>query len=112
MMIFIEPLFMAFGVLTLPITYPLFPQVAGFLAIFIGIILLFTSRDPEKLMINTVISIGLRFALQIILIMNMITSPNMAIMLLMFGMIDLTLAILTLVSIKIAGISIKDNITI
>ena len=107
---FIEPLFKFFGILILPINYPIFSQVAGLLAICIGIILCYSVKDPEKFLINLLVSIGLRIALQVIIIVNIIMLPFMDTMLLMFGLIDLVLAILTLISIKVAGISIRDNL--
>lgn len=98
---FIEPLLALMNMLQEPLNYPIFAHVAGLLAICFGILLCCSYTDPERYLIIAVVSIGLRFALQVILIYDMFLLPFMAGALVSFGLIDLGLAILTLVAIKL-----------
>jgi len=100
-MFLIQPLFSLLGILNLPMNYPVFPQVAGLLAICFGTILYYSARDPEKFVFIPVISVVLRIALQAIIIYNSFVLPFMTPALLSFGSIDLVLAILTLIAIKL-----------
>ena len=97
----VQPLFSLLGILYLPITYPVFSQVAGLLAISFGIILYYSARDPERFLFIAVVSIGLRIALQFIIVYNSIVLPFMAVALLSFGSIDLILAVLTIIAIRL-----------
>jgi hypothetical protein len=101
LMFFVEPLFSLLGILILPINYPVFPQVAGLLAICFGAILYYSARDPKKFIFIPIVSVALRIALQAVIIYNSVVLPFMAVALLSFGMIDLALAILTLIAIKL-----------
>jgi hypothetical protein len=101
LMFFVEPLFSLLGILILPINYPVFPQVAGLLAICFGAILYYSARDPQKFIFIPIVSVVLRVALQGVIIYNSFVLPLMAVALLSFGMIDLALAILTLIAIKL-----------
>ena len=101
LMFFIEPLFSLLGILILPINFPVFPQVAGLLAICFGAILYYSARDPVKFIFIAYVSVALRIALQVIIVYNSIVLPFMAIALLSFGLIDLILAILTVIAIRL-----------
>ncbi|MFW9951320.1 MAG: hypothetical protein ACFFKA_14470, partial [Candidatus Thorarchaeota archaeon] len=76
--------------------YPIFSQTGGLLAIILGLILLFSSTDVEKYLLNIILITFLRFAIQIIIIINMILIPEIAIGLLLFGLIDLLFATITI----------------
>ncbi|MFW9856512.1 MAG: hypothetical protein ACFFFG_15785 [Candidatus Thorarchaeota archaeon] len=105
----IETLLSLSDLLKNPINYFIFPQVAGLLAICFGILLCYSARDPETYMIIPLVSIFLRISLQLILIYNSTLYPFMAVAFLIFGMLDLVLAFLTFLLIKMAGLPIDHS---
>ncbi|TXT67396.1 MAG: membrane protein of unknown function [Promethearchaeota archaeon] len=107
MMVFIFPLLSLLGLKVENIELPIFHQTAGLLAIILGSILLFSSFNVEKYLLNLILIIYLRFAIQLILILNMFLIPQIALGLLFFGLIDLVFALITIYLIKHNNLSMN-----
>lgn len=105
MIFLIVPLFNLLGAEITQLDYPIFSQTGGLLSIFIGLILLFSSLNVEKYILNIILIIILRFTIQIVLIVNIILMPEMAIGLLLFGLMDLIFAIITIYLMRKANLS-------
>jgi len=105
MIFFIVPLLNLLGGNITQPEFPIFHQTGGLLAIIIGLILLFSSFNVEKFILNIVIITGLRFAIQVVIVLNMFLIPEIAIGLLLFGLIDLIFAIITICLMKISNLS-------
>ncbi|MFX1467767.1 MAG: hypothetical protein ACFFB8_03820 [Promethearchaeota archaeon] len=96
MIFLILPLFNLLGANITYIQFPIFSQTGGLLAIILGLILIFSSLNIDKYLLNIVLITVLRFAIQVIILINMIKIPEIATGLLLFGLMDLVLAIITI----------------
>lgn len=105
MLFFIIPLLSLLGANITQLDFPIFSQTAGLLAIIIGLILSFSSLNIEKYLLNIIIITILRFAIQLIIIFNMIIMPEIGIGLLLFGLMDIVFAIITILLMRIANLS-------
>ncbi|MFX0018452.1 MAG: hypothetical protein ACFFAK_16495 [Promethearchaeota archaeon] len=105
MIFFIVPLLNLMGLNILQIEYPIFTHTAGLLAVILGLILLFSAFNIKKFLNNIIFIILLRFIIQIVIIVNIFIIPTICIGLVLFGLIDLIFAILTIHFIKISGLS-------
>lgn len=105
MIFFIMPLLNLLGANITQLEYPIFSQTGGLLAIILGIILIFSSLNVKKYLLNIVMITILRFAIQIVIIFNIIVFPEISVGLLLFGLIDLIFAIITIYLMKISKLS-------
>lgn len=105
MIFFIVPLLNMMGLDIIQLDFPMFSHTAGLLAIIIGLILLFSSQNVEKFLLNIILITVLRFAIQIVIYVNIFLIPTIAIGLFAFAMIDLVFAIITIYLIKTSGLS-------
>ncbi|MFX0004014.1 MAG: hypothetical protein ACFE9C_02210 [Candidatus Hodarchaeota archaeon] len=105
MIFFIVPLLNLLGANITHLEYPIFSQTGGLLAIILGLILTFTSLNVEKYLLNIILITVLRFTIQIIIIFNMIVIPEISIGLLLFGLMDIIFAIITLYLMRISKLS-------
>ena len=105
MIFFIVPLLNMMGLNIAQLDIPMFSHTAGLLAIIIGLILLFSSQNVEKFLLNIVLIIILRFAIQIVIYVNIFFVPTIALGLIIFAMIDFIFAIITIYLIKASGLS-------
>ncbi|MFX1501149.1 MAG: hypothetical protein ACFFDH_09330, partial [Promethearchaeota archaeon] len=71
------------------------------------LILTCSSLDVEKYMFNIIAITYLRFAIQIVIIVNMFQIPAMALGLLLFGIMDLIFGIISIYLIKVNGFSLN-----
>ena len=107
MIFFISPLLKLLGLDNVSINIPMFHQTSGLLAIILGLILSFSSLDVEKYLLNIVLIIYLRFLIQIILVINIFFIPQIAWGLIMFGIIDFILAIISIYLIKVSNFNLN-----
>ena len=105
MIFLIVPLFNLLGANITQLDYPIFSQTGGLLSIFIGLFLLFSSLNIEKYILNIILITILRFTVQIVLIVNIILMPEIAIGLFLFGLMDLIFAIITIYLMRKANLS-------
>ena len=105
MIFFIVPLLNMMGLDIIQLDFPMFSHTAGLLAIIIGLILLFSSQNVEKFLLNIILITVLRFAIQIVIYVNIFLIPTIAIGLFAFAMIDLVFGIITIYFIKTSGLS-------
>ncbi|MFX1566805.1 MAG: hypothetical protein ACFFCV_00400 [Promethearchaeota archaeon] len=105
---FIVPLLNLLGLDINRLDYPIFAQTAGLLAIIIGLMLSFSAFNVEKYLLNILLIIILRLAIQIVIYINIVLIPTIGLGLLIFGLIDLFFAIISLYLIKASGL--KFNI--
>lgn len=105
MIFLIVPLFNLLGANITQLDYPIFSQTGGLLSIFIGLFLLFSSLNIEKYILNIILITILRFTVQIVLIVNIILIPEIAIGLFLFGLMDLIFAIITIYLMRKANLS-------
>ncbi len=105
MIFFIVPLLNMMGLNITQLDIPMFSHTAGLLAIIIGLILLFSSQNVEKFLLNIILITILRFAIQIVIYVNIFLVPTIAIGLVMFAMIDLVFALITIYLIKVSGLT-------
>lgn len=105
MIFFIVPLLNLLGANIIQLDYPIFAQTGGLLAIIIGLILLFSSQNVEKYLLNIILITILRFVIQVVIVLNIILIPEMAIGLFLFGLMDLIFAIITIFLLKNANLS-------
>lgn len=104
MIFFIIPLLNLLGANITQLDYPIFSQTGGLLSIFIGLFLLFSSLNIEKYILNIILITILRFTVQIVLIVNIILMPEIAIGLLLFGLMDIIFALITIYLMRIANL--------
>lgn len=105
MIFFIVPLLNLLGADISQLEYPIFSQTAGLLAIILGLILAFSSLNIKKYLLNIILITVLRFAIQIIIIFNIIMIPEIAIGLLLFGLMDIIFALITIYLMRKANLS-------
>lgn len=105
MIFLIVPLFNLLGANISQLDYPIFSQTGGLLSIFIGLFLLFSSLNIEKYILNIILITILRFTVQIVLIVNIILIPEIAMGLFLFGLMDLIFAIITIYLMRKANLS-------
>lgn len=105
MIFLIVPLFNLLGANITQLDYPIFSQTGGLLSIFIGLFLLFSSLNIEKYILNIILITILRFTVQIVLIVNIILIPEIAIGLFLFGLMDLIFALITIYLMRKANLS-------
>ena len=105
MIFFIVPLLNMMGLNIVQLDIPMFSHTAGLLAIIIGLILLFSSQNVEKFLLNIILITFLRFAIQIVIYVNIFLIPTIAIGLFMFAMIDLVFALITIYLIRASGLT-------
>jgi len=105
MIFFIIPLLNLLGANIIQLEFPIFSQTGGLLAIIIGLILSFSSQNIEKYLLNIILITILRFVIQAIIIYNIILIPKIAIGLLLFGLMDIIFALITIYLIKAANLS-------
>ncbi len=105
MIFLILPLFNLLGANITYIQFPIFSQTGGLLAIILGLILIFSSLNIDKYLLNIVLITVLRFAIQVIILINMIKIPEIAIGLLLFGLMDLVFAIITIYLMRKANLT-------
>ncbi|NVM35005.1 MAG: hypothetical protein HWN81_05380 [Candidatus Lokiarchaeota archaeon] len=105
MIFFIVPLLNLLGANINQLEFPIFSQTGGLLAIILGLILLFSSLNTEKYLLNIILITILRFTIQIIIIINMIMIPEIAIGLLLFGLMDIIFALITIYLMRRANLS-------
>ncbi|MFX0039541.1 MAG: hypothetical protein ACFFCY_09310 [Promethearchaeota archaeon] len=102
MIFFIIPLLNLLGANITQLEYPIFSQTGGLLAIILGLILTFSSLNIEKYMLNIILITVLRFTIQIIIIFNIIIIPEISVGLLLFGLMDIVFAIITIFLMRIS----------
>jgi hypothetical protein len=107
LILFLVPLLNLMGLSLINLRYPIFNQTAGLLAIILGFILCISALNIKKFLINIIFIIILRFAIQIIIIINIFLVPEIRTGLLWFGLIDLIFAFISLYLIKVTGLKIK-----
>lgn len=105
MIFFIVPLLNLLGANISQLEFPIFSQTGGLLAIILGLILLFSSLNIEKYLLNIILITILRFTIQIIIIINMIMIPEIAVGLLLFGLMDIIFALITIYLMRRANLS-------
>ncbi|MFW9998590.1 MAG: hypothetical protein ACFE9Q_01635 [Candidatus Hodarchaeota archaeon] len=105
MIFFIIPLLNLLGASITQLEFPIFSQTGGLLAIILGLILSFSSQNIEKYLLNIILITILRFLIQIIIIINIVIIPEIAIGLLLFGLMDIIFALITIYLIRIAKLS-------
>jgi len=105
MLFFVIPLLNLIGANIILLEYPIFSQTGGLLAIILGLILTLSSLNVEKYLLNIILITVLRFAIQIIIIINMIMIPEIAIGLLLFGLMDVIFAIVTIYLLRMSKLS-------
>ncbi|MFX1389253.1 MAG: hypothetical protein ACFE9Z_04225 [Promethearchaeota archaeon] len=105
MIFFILPLLNLLGANITQLEFPIFSQTGGLLAIILGLILICSSLNVEKYLVNIILITYLRFAIQIIIILNIILIPEISIGLLLFGLMDLIFAIITIYLMRKSNLS-------
>ena len=97
---FIIPLLNLLGLNITKLDYPIFAHTAGLLAIIIGLMLSFSAYNVEKYLLNIILIIILRLIIQIVIYVNIVLIPTIGLGLLIFGLIDLIFALITIYLIK------------
>ena len=101
---FIVPLLNLLGLNLTKLDYPIFAHTAGLLAIIIGLILSFSAYNVEKYLLNIILIIILRLIIQIVIFVNIVLIPTIGLGLLIFGLIDLIFALITIYLIKTSNL--------
>ena len=101
---FIIPLLNLLGLNLTKLDYPIFAHTAGLLAIIIGLILSFSAYNVEKYLLNIILIIILRLIIQIVIFVNIVLIPTIGLGLLIFGLIDLIFALITIYLIKTSNL--------
>jgi len=101
---FIMPLLNLLGLNITKLDYPIFTHTAGLLAIIIGLILSFSAYNVEKYLLNIILIIILRLIIQIVIFVNIVLIPTIGLGLLIFGLIDLIFALITIYLIKASNL--------
>lgn len=97
---FIVPLLNLLGLNITQLEYPIFAHTGGLLAIIIGLMLSFSAYNIEKYLLNIILIIILRLIIQIVICVNIFLIPAIGFGLLIFGLIDLIFALITIFLIK------------
>ena len=101
---FIIPLLNLLGLNITKLDFPIFAHTAGLLAIIIGLILSFSAYNVEKYLLNIILIIILRLIIQIVIYVNIILIPTIGLGLLIFGLIDLIFALITIYLIRASNL--------
>ena len=101
---FIIPLLNLLGLNITKLDYPIFAHTAGLLAIIIGLMLSFSAYNVEKYLLNIILIIILRLIIQIVIYVNIVLIPTIGLGLLIFGLIDLIFALITIYLIKTSNL--------
>lgn len=101
---FIIPLLNLLGLNITKLDYPIFAHTAGLLAIIIGLMLSFSAYNVEKYLLNIILIIILRLIIQIVIYVNIVLIPTIGLGLLIFGLIDLIFALITIYLIKASNL--------
>jgi len=101
---FIIPLLNLLGLNITKLDYPIFAHTAGLLAIIIGLMLSFSAYNIEKYLLNIILIIILRLIIQIVIYVNIVLIPTIGLGLLIFGLIDLFFALITIYLIKTSNL--------
>lgn len=101
---FIVPLLNLLGLNITKLDYPIFAHTAGLLAIIIGLMLSFSAYNVEKYLLNIILIIILRLIIQIVIYVNIVLIPTIGLGLLIFGLIDLIFALITIYLIKASNL--------
>jgi len=101
---FIVPLLNLLGLNITKLDYPIFAHTAGLLAIIIGLMLSFSAYNVEKYLLNIILIIILRLIIQIVIYVNIVLIPTIGLGLLIFGLIDLIFALITIYLIKTSNL--------
>ena len=101
---FIVPLLNLLGLNITRLDYPIFAHTAGLLAIIIGLMLSFSAYNVEKYLLNIILIIILRLIIQIVIYINIFLIPTIGLGLLIFGLIDLIFALITIYLIKTSNL--------
>jgi hypothetical protein len=90
------------------IRYLMFPESLGVLAVCFGLLLLLSSRDPERYLLVALVSILLRVLIQLPIALGCRQMPDMALPLIGFGAFDLAFALATALAVKKAGLGWRE----
>ena len=101
---FIIPLLNLLGLNITKLDYPIFAHTAGLLAIIIGLMLSFSAYNVEKYLLNIILIIILCLIIQIVIYVNIVLIPTIGLGLLIFGLIDLIFALITIYLIKTSNL--------
>ncbi len=101
---FIIPLLNLLGLNITKLDYPIFAHTAGLLAIIIGLMLSFSAYNVEKYLLNIILIIILRLIIQVVIYINIVLIPTIGLGLLIFGLIDLFFALITIYLIKTSNL--------
>lgn len=101
---FIIPLLNLLGLNVTQLDYPIFAHTAGLLAIIIGLMLSFSAYNVEKYLLNIILIIILCLIIQIVIYVNIVLIPTIGLGLLIFGLIDLIFALITICLIKTSNL--------
>jgi len=101
---FIVPLLNLLGLNITKLDYPIFAHTAGLLAIIIGLMLSFSAYNVEKYLLNIILIIILCLIIQIVIYVNIVLIPTIGLGLLIFGLIDLIFALITIYLIKTSNL--------
>lgn len=101
---FIIPLLNLLGLNITKLDYPIFAHTAGLLAIIIGLMLSFSAYNVEKYLLNILLIIILCLIIQIVIYVNIVLIPTIGLGLLIFGLIDLIFALITIYLIKTSNL--------
>ena len=102
---FIIPLLNLLGLNINQLEYPIFAHTGGLLAIIIGLMLSFSAYNVEKYLLNIILIIILRLIIQIVIVVNIFLIPTIGLGLLIFGLIDLIFALITIYLIKTSNLT-------
>lgn len=91
------------------INYPMFHQMAGLLLITFGILMIISYFELERFYIIPLMSIFLRLGMQFVIFLNLWNMPEIMNVMIIFAVIDLVFAIVTLVLFLKVGFPIRGG---
>jgi hypothetical protein len=101
---FIVPVLNLLGLNITELDYPIFAHTAGLLAIIIGLMLSFSAYNVEKYLLNILLITILRLVIQIVIYVNIVLIPTIGLGLLIFGLIDLIFALITIYLVRTSNL--------
>ena len=106
---FAEPFLSLLGGSSIIINFPMFHQMAGLLLITFGILMIISYFELERFYIIPLMSIFLRLGMQFVIFLNLWNMPEIMNVMIMFAVIDLVFAIVTLVLFLKVGFPIRGG---
>lgn len=104
-----EPFLSLLGGSSITVNFPMFHQMAGLLLITFGILMIISYFELERFYIVPLMSVFLRLGMQFVIFLNLSNMPEIMNGMIVFAVIDLVFAIITILLFLKVGFPIRGG---